>query len=577
MIRFTDVPEFLVDFEAFELKKTKILWVSKLLKEDAGFEKKFLEKFSFQTDAINTYFCSDLNREKAVVMQAERYGGAGTNKNGGGARSGIINNQQIKGVGKNKLAADDADIWHSYGGLTAIDAVYEAALSIICKNVLSIGSVDHHGVILTGEKSAYYYDLSKTHGALLIRSPSIRPAHFLRNAMFLSDGMESDHLKTKLCCKALLKTVGGENGLLSLIREFVSNCANQFSLAFLIRFFHGSVSPSNISIDGRWLDLVNAGFTPSGINYGGPFPVHDEWKKIPGIIDELVHTINKYGNTNIESNKLVLAYYDLFNRYTALYLPIPLGLPCGKGPHKGSGSIALITKIRETIIGSGRVETEWPSSVNINDPFYMLIKELYIFFIVKNISKTGENSAIKDISENQYYRDFETLVLESYSIYQLDNPSVPLGAFAISCAVTSLSRFFISSSFYKWSLEKRIREILQENDYLKISELIDFCDDLSKDLFGHNLSDPVVIYKDKEISLVYFCRTGETSLTIESDNYRLEKKYSRFMDLAKDIHSTGIPEVNLIGFNLKEYISVMSILINQLEFFCFFEKNRNEF
>ncbi len=72
-----------------------------------------------------SYIIDPVSSASAKTFHAERYGGSGIQRNGGGARCGFDGNYQVKGMGANPLVGVGTDGRHSNGALGAIHAIYE--------------------------------------------------------------------------------------------------------------------------------------------------------------------------------------------------------------------------------------------------------------------------------------------------------------------------------------------------------------------------------------------------------------------------------------------------------------------
>lgn len=73
-----------------------------------------------------SYIIDSASSSSHKIFHAERYGGSGIQRNGGGARCGFDGSYQIKGMGTNPLVGKGTDGRHSNGALGAIHAIYEA-------------------------------------------------------------------------------------------------------------------------------------------------------------------------------------------------------------------------------------------------------------------------------------------------------------------------------------------------------------------------------------------------------------------------------------------------------------------
>jgi hypothetical protein len=141
-----------IPFEVFSLKKKIVIWFDKInfneyhkLNHDYDSINYFSELFSYST-GTELFQCDNLSTNSSNTFYAERYGGIGIGTNGGGARCGYYKSYQIKGVGRTPLVGKDCETWHSYGGLSLFDAIYEAIYSKILNNVLPKGAVNTCGV-----------------------------------------------------------------------------------------------------------------------------------------------------------------------------------------------------------------------------------------------------------------------------------------------------------------------------------------------------------------------------------------------------------------------------------------------
>jgi len=213
-------------------------------------------------------------RADRQTFLAERYGGAGVGGNSGGVRCGNIAGIQIKGIGRNPLAGTTTDYWHKHGAASIQDCIREAIWSEILAVALPFGAVRTLGIIGTGtvfegelpDKSAKV----KIPRALLLREHGLRPAHFMRS-IFAAPSNElkgcSDVDRTKAAIGAaaqfldLLNQTGTAQGQSKLttvgegIVEVFRRATHQVASSRAKRLIHGSLIPSNYTVDGKWLDF----------------------------------------------------------------------------------------------------------------------------------------------------------------------------------------------------------------------------------------------------------------------------------------------------------------------------------
>lgn len=212
---------------------------------------------------------SKFNPFEEKIFFAERYGGEGIGKHGGGARCGFDGNWQIKGIGANQLVGEGSKFTN--GELTLEGAMLEILWGELLSIILPHGAVNNHAILLTDLNSVKLDSdnqiLKKR--ALLIREPVIRPAHFCRAYYFNAIKHENNNLNEfKILIKALVYhlSIGEVNiakaGILDICEENVSNNLLLLTkrLATQIAFCHSRhlvlfTSPSNCALDGRLLDF----------------------------------------------------------------------------------------------------------------------------------------------------------------------------------------------------------------------------------------------------------------------------------------------------------------------------------
>jgi hypothetical protein len=322
----------LVGFPVVRANLSEIVWLSdsSLLDGARLTETDFASRFSYVVAESDTFKHLKINAGETLTAYAERYGGRGVGNNGGGARCGNIGHYQVKGIGRNPLAGGSPTEWHSYGGLNARDAIYEAVYSEVLGKILPLGVVKTHGVILTSPLAAYNEFDPKTAnkaelgwGALMVRDICLRPGHFFRAAHHAPhnkgpDGLSSDIIRVRDVHQILSKIMS-TTALVSFLGTFLRNCANQFSFAKIARISHGGICPSNLSFDGRWIDLTNATFVDGARNIGGLPPFHEEAWTVIEILKEFVATHCKYNNISLNINPLLEYYASALNSYFIYY------------------------------------------------------------------------------------------------------------------------------------------------------------------------------------------------------------------------------------------------------------------
>lgn len=245
---------------------------------------------AFDADQVfccpQAYEADALYRPETRLEWADRYGGGGTGAAGGSGRCAAFNSVQIKGVGATPLVAPDADAYHSSGTLMLFEAATEALFAGVYQISLPFGAVPVQAILLTGGR--YTRALGGNPDAPCVRSLAVRPfvarpAHFMRNFMNplgrraageAAPGMTADAQRTAgamaylaanfQASLSLAPTETDEAALLDAgFREVARRLAWQCAASFAKRLPHGTLSCSNIGLDGAFLDFGVSNFAPA--------------------------------------------------------------------------------------------------------------------------------------------------------------------------------------------------------------------------------------------------------------------------------------------------------------------------
>ncbi|MCG9781318.1 hypothetical protein L1D52_03045 [Vibrio brasiliensis] len=332
----------LIPFSAEKLINAQVFWC-------AGDRQTLLSRYAYLIPDGETFNDLLLDSDSRKTFYAERYGGTGTALNGGGARVGLCDGYQVKGIGRTPVAGASAEQWYSYGGLTLIDAIHETINYHVVNALLPHGAVEIAGIILTGNNSALAEtdtpdDLSTRFGsgALLVRKNVVRPAHFLPSEDYqpLTPLPYSELSRVKSLVRAYCSQFPSQEALIDWMSERVLRFAQQMTKARVCRLYHGAPSSSNFSIDAAWLDLTNTSFCHSGRNDGFPYRWLDDID-----IDSLTFTpwfyfMCKYSGLDLNTEAFSQYYRDAVAYYQPIYLLWVLGIDLEEWPDESIETLA---------------------------------------------------------------------------------------------------------------------------------------------------------------------------------------------------------------------------------------------
>ncbi|CAK3125094.1 hypothetical protein VCRA213O314_1160001 [Vibrio crassostreae] len=273
---------------------------------------------------------------------ADQYGSRHEICNGGSARCGLNGYFQIKGIGRNPLVAANMSESHSHGKLFIDEAISEAIWGEICHKHLPYGAIRTLAIIKTNVKHKFGYldDAPDKHCALAIREVSVRPAHFERCTFFWPDESysylrDNDANRVRKAAPFFSNLLLGRNQDASLgdaLNKMIDRLACQIAASRVKGIPHGSLTSSNISVDGRFLDFGTITAVPDFGNYvlaNGVGAVWDDHELIESWLVNFIDTVNHYSGgalTPIRIREYSSNFSRLLDEYENKFLLIELGV-----------------------------------------------------------------------------------------------------------------------------------------------------------------------------------------------------------------------------------------------------------
>jgi hypothetical protein len=307
-----------VPFEARRLAAARVV----LLNQDllAANDDEVLERFAWAVPGSGDPAAMFASRSRTLF--AERYGGEGLGFHGGGVRVGSDGAYQIKGIGRNPLAGEGSLPDYAHGGMSLFEGIQEAIWGEIFHHALPFGAVRSPAVLATSSPCWWVIDrwgvelLRGRYGddaylprGLLVREAALRPAHFERAMMHrppahVARALPPDPARVRAAVRALPDLLPLpdreaerlapaerlELGALEMARRF----AEQGAAAKSKRLIHGNISPSNLCLDGRWIDFGSVTALPGWGDVGGYGPFWDDSEPYVNIFTTVCFNLGKY-------------------------------------------------------------------------------------------------------------------------------------------------------------------------------------------------------------------------------------------------------------------------------------------
>lgn len=519
--------ENLLDFEIVSAKTAGVFWLGRTATEVDISPKQFQESYSFFSAQSDYYAKNLVNAEVKIKAKIERYGGYGIAKNGGGARSANIGDFQVKGIGVNYLLGKGSAAWYSTGALSIIDAVQETIYSLLVDKITPAGAVKIRGIIKTGSDAAYFArnlelnDIVPCWGALLVRDTCIRPGHFLRAMYFepkeeFKGAVSSDVVRMRKVMKRLKFTLGDNRRIALLLSDFALKNARQFGFCKAARLSHGALTPSNLSMDGRWLDLPTCSLMDSGKNYINALDqssAFGEYEVVKQILIEIAYNFSKYANENINVAPILRMYDQAYSFFFHKYCSYILGIPTELWPDQGeSASCDYVVLVINKLIthDSKPISTVKPSALNEDDPLLLLLEFLYCGSIHSQSKTSSEWLLYYGVDSVLLKKSFTNVLSHCYD-YQECNWSY--NSYVRALAICSLRRFYFAVYFYRDRLYAKLKSGLFASDLSELEGVL-------------NLSAHIIEWAFEDIDFNSF----SLILRLEGDSWQYDpaiNEYSR--------------------------------------------------
>lgn len=523
-----------VGFEAHRVRGAQTVWLDTdaLEQMDPGCawtKRHFAKRFAYGVRDTACFESLRFAENKKKFALAERYGGFGMNSNGGGSRCGIIDGVQIKGIGQNPLVGKGEKVKDSYGGFILIEAVMETICSAAFSHILPVGTVPVLGLIYIGRHAAWEFpDDDNRHidapGAILVREPCLRPAHFIRSGFYDHDsrraGVSSDVDRVRRVNRKLGDRYGPKD-VVHLLSHFLDLCARQFAFAKLFRISHSVFSPSNVALDGRWVDTCHVSFQESGYDFALTNEIpsqHEEPGLVKAFAAEFADSFSKYNLVRLSMSPLFDFYDRRIELYSARFLPRLFGMLQFVVTEESliANYRQLIKTIETIACGAGPLKIGNSNAHNPSEPATIVLESLFENALGGPIScrfvkVIGSRSSAELCAE-----EFKSLLKEyaNNNYRNIEDVIVP-------CLIRSLRRVYFSAFYYKRRWREQTQKVISAaipNQIDQLGRYIQQSIGVSAWLFADESDDYVYLYKDDTKSIAYsriddafvLCRRGTT-------------------------------------------------------------------
>jgi hypothetical protein len=351
--------------------------------------------------------------------------------------------------------------------------------------------------------------------------------------------------------RQLFALLGSHTEVIRQVGSFLSRCAQQFAFARAFRIWHGVLSPSNLTFDGRWLDLTNIGFVDSGINYcsgDGQVPFYAEGTTVLNYLEEFIYTYTKYNHTEFNLKPLVRYYLEEMNAATLLYTVGLLGLAVDPIEDQAAKrSLEHVTAVlQQTLEGEPRIIYGAPTGL-LADPIAGVLESLFLGLAEPPQGSCDTAQHIRTLFEYKY----QTCLLRcSYT------------SFVIDAAIQSLKKAYFSIFFRSGRIAGRVLELLQHESHEFFGLYIDAYADVAKWVFQKESATRSILFSSPEWVLSYD-RYGEQYAV--SKGRRKVAHLGSAMELARWLRDHPATALTLDGHDFKPMLFRLLDVLGRLE------------
>lgn len=386
-----------VSFETSRLKNAELVWVNEELLKKYGFngaiediERYILSNYSY---VAKNYTSKNGTIEHCrKIFFADRYGSRHEVCNGGSARCGFDGNFQVKGIGITPLLAQNMSKSHSNGKLFLEEAISEAVWGEICHKHLPYGAIRTLAIIKTNvhEEFSYLDEKPLKPCALAIREFAIRPAHFERATFFWPQSKyisirDDDAIRVSESIDYLPRILEISNTEIMTEKEFFDcleiitfRIARQVAYSRVKGIPHGSLTSSNISVDGRFLDFGTITAVPDFGNYilaDGVGAVWDDHILIADWLKNMMENINRYSRfdkvfSTLDIKRIIGFFLKSLEHQENIAILDELNIEV-----KSCHNLALAKELKKTLLQSKRVQLGEFCSEDFKNKIIMFSKE----------------------------------------------------------------------------------------------------------------------------------------------------------------------------------------------------------
>lgn len=370
-----------------------------------------------------------------------------------------------------------------------------------------------------------------------------------------------DRHRVRLVNRQLRKQLGSDNNYVKYLGTFILSAAKQFAFALAARITHGALTPSNICLDGRWIDLTETRFLPGGTNFCGQRPFYQDAQIVVQIIAELAHMYGKSNGVQFNLTPLMTYYQKVFDSCFAYYSLAILGLPAtGRTDAAGSDEGKLVARALLAVITSNKTPLRKIDDVpDPKDPVVAFIRSLYLG--LAGIQAFPAELACVLRRAGMECRDVTTAFVKLGALMATTTDSESSGANKrIACAIKAWRWAKLSAFFYRSRITPHLFYLEAERSPADIGTYIAECIDNASWIFSTDTEGAIPILQTPTLRFTFDTVRGAYVL-----DTRRTHLFTRYADCLSYLRDSDAQLVLSDTFEAFDYLDSLAVILNELE------------
>nr|KJZ11427.1 hypothetical protein TW77_05990 [Pseudoalteromonas rubra] len=442
---------------------------------------------------------------------------------------------QVKGTGRNLLVGISSDFSHAHGGLLLSEAVEELIYSNFLKQIMPKGVAAVHAVISTPILiSENEHTAQLAQAALLVREPIARLGHFMAAQDFAMSEPAKRTLTTERIRLARIygqfkNTDSQHQAIHQLLETVIKNNCQQFAFAKIMQIAHGSSTPSNIGLDGRWLDLSTASFVPLNADHQlCPYqlPFSQEHLVISEAVKDIVYHINKFIDPHFSGEPYLTAIEVHMSHFLHFYTKKAFGLP----------------------------------TVHLKNPSISKSEQFLTIWLMQRIARADKLIFANPLNTHEVHKQLDELCDAYFGDSDL---AAHFHQVSVATYQSKYQQHISYKAFLTWSFIKGFRYLYLATIFFRgavkftINRTLDFTSVIEEYLsvsqwaFSETNNGKVIIIKTYELEIIYDIRSQRYSMQSQGVDRASSDSLSDLPILEQSL------KLSAIGFDLADYYKTL--------------------